>query len=156
MSIIKKLIARDSRILLFQEHLPFAEYLGLICAATALVSPHRSEGFGYVPAYAMALGTPVIATDYAGTQDFCTPETALQVPWRKRLVRPGEPIYPLENAFWAEIDHEALAAAMQDVLANPEAAKQRANRGKALMLKVYSRKALRRRYINRLKILKLI
>ncbi len=71
-------------------------------------------------------------------------------------MRPGEPIYPLENAFWAEIDHEALAAAMQDVLANPEAAKQRANRGKAFMLKVYSRKALRRRYINRLKILKLI
>ena len=110
MSIIKKLMVRDSRIILFQEHLPFVEYLGLISAATALVSPHRSEGFGYVPAYAMALGTPVIATDYAGTQDFCTPETALTIPWRTRAVRPGEPIYPVESAFWAEINHEALAA----------------------------------------------
>ncbi len=156
MSIIKKLMARDRRIILFQEHLPFAEYLGLISAATALVSPHRAEGFGYVPAYAMALGTPVIATDYAGTQDFCTPETALVIPWRQRLVRPGEPIYPLENAFWAEINHEALAAAMQEVLAAPKAAKQRAARGKALMLKDYSEKALRNRYINRLKALGLI
>jgi len=150
MSIIKKLMARDSRIILFQEHLPFAEYLGLINAAAALVSPHRSEGFGYVPAYAMALGTPVIATDYAGTQDFCTPETALTIPWRKRAVRPGEPIYPLEGAFWAEINHEALAAAMLDVLANPEAAKARADIGKALMIKDYSQDALRGRYIKRL------
>ncbi|HIP23534.1 MAG TPA: glycosyltransferase [Rhodobacteraceae bacterium] len=156
MSIITKLMARDSRIILFQEHLPFAEYLGLISAATALVSPHRSEGFGYVPAYAMALGTPVIATDYAGTRDFCTAKTAHVIAWRTRVVRPGEPIYPLENAFWAEIDHEALAAAMQDVVDNPEAAKQRAMCGKALMLSEYSQAALRSRYKERLKALKLI
>ncbi|NOR63390.1 MAG: hypothetical protein GQ535_12970, partial [Rhodobacteraceae bacterium] len=109
-----------------------------------------------VPAYAMALGTPVIATDYAGTQDFCTAKTAHVIPWRKRLVRPGEPIYPLENAFWAEIDHEALAAAMQDVVGNPEAAKQRAMCGKTLMLNDYSQEALRGRYIKRLTALNLI
>ncbi len=150
MSIIQKLMARDKRIILFQEHLPFAEYLGLIASATALVSPHRAEGFGYVPAYAMALGTPVIATDYAGTQDFCTPETALVVPWRKRLVRPGEPIYPLEGAFWAEIDHEALAQAMQDLRTNPAATAQRTTQGKALILQTYSQAAHRKRYTNRL------
>ncbi len=156
MSIIKKLMARDRRIILFQQHLPFPEYLGLISAATALVSPHRSEGFGYVPAYAMALGTPVIATDYAGTQDFCTPKTALPVPWRHRHVRPGEPIYPLENAVWAEIDHEALARAMQNIATQPEAAQRRAATGKALMLKEYSQAALRARYIKRLTELKLL
>jgi glycosyltransferase involved in cell wall biosynthesis len=150
MLIIKKLMARDPRIILFQEHLPFADYLGLIKAATALVSPHRSEGFGYVPAYAMALGTPVIATDYAGTQDFCTNETALAVPWRKRLVRPGESIFPLENTHWAEIDHEALATAMQEIVNNPAAAARRAAMGKALMRETYSQAALRQRYKARL------
>jgi len=150
MLIIKKLMARDPRIILFQEHLPFADYLGLIKAATALVSPHRSEGFGYVPAYAMALGTPVIATDYAGTQDFCTPETALTIPWRKRLVRQGESIFPLKDAFWAEIDHDALAKAMQEVITNPEAAHTRAANGQALMLKEHSIAAQRQRYMNRL------
>jgi len=150
MEIIRKLMKRDQRIILYQAHLPFAEYLGLIQAATALVSPHRSEGFGYVPAYAMALGTPVIATDYAGTTDFCTPSTAWPVPWRKRLVRAGESIFPLENADWAEIDHEALARAMQDVLDKPEEAALRATAGKALMLSEYSMAALRRRYRARL------
>jgi len=156
MSIIRKLMAKDKRIILFQEHLPFARYLGLISAVTALVSPHRAEGFGYLPAYAMKLGTPVIATDYAGTQDFCTAKTALPVPWRPRLVRPGEPIYPLDNAHWAEIDHEALARAMQDILANPEAAKTRALAGKALMESDYTLAAQRTRYRARLTKLGLI
>ncbi len=150
MEIILKLMKRDKRIILLQEHLPFAAYLGLIQAATALVSPHRAEGFGYVPAYAMALGTPVIATDYAGTQDFCNAGTALPVPWRKRQVRAGEAIFPLENAHWAEIDHEALARAMQEVLAKPDAAATRAAAGKALMLREYSMAALSRRYRARL------
>jgi glycosyltransferase involved in cell wall biosynthesis len=150
MEIILQLMKRDKRIILLQEHLPFAAYLGLIQAATALVSPHRAEGFGYVPAYAMALGTPVITTDYAGTQDFCDASTALPVPWRKRLVRAGEAIFPLENAHWAEIDHEALACALQEVLARPDAAATRAAAGKALMLREYSMAALRRRYRARL------
>ena len=156
MSIIKKLMARDKRIILFQEHLPFRQYLGLIGAVHALVSPHRAEGFGYVPAYAMALNTAVIATDYSGTQDFCTEETALCVPWRKRAVRPGEPIYPLENAFWAEIDHEALARAMKNVLANPVATTQRSAAGQALISLEYSEAAQKKRYIQRLKTLGLI
>ena len=156
MSIIQKLMAKDKRIILFQAHMPFADYLGLISAATALVSPHRAEGFGYLPAYAMKLGTPVIVTDYAGTQDFCTDKTALPVPWRPRLVRPGEPIYPLDNARWAEIDHEALAQAMQDILAIPEAAQARAVAGKALMENDYSLAAQRARYIERLTALGLV
>lgn len=156
MSIIQKLMAKDKRIILYQAHLPFAQYLGLIEAATALVSPHRAEGFGYLPAYAMKIGTPVIVTDYAGTQDFCTAETALSVPWRQRLVRPGEPIYPLDNAHWAEIDHEALAAAMLNVLSNPQAALQRAAAGKALMAAEYSINAQRARYRARLIVLGLI
>ena len=156
MSIIEKLIARDKRIILFQEHLRFAEYLGLIKSATALVSPHRAEGFGYVPAYAMALGTPVIATDYAGAQDFCTAETALPIPWRKRNVRAQEAIYPLENAYWAEINHEALADAMQDVLSNPEEVSRKSAAGQALMQREYSLAALRARYKKRLRELDLI
>ena len=156
MSIIRKLAAKDSRIHLLQDHLPFAEYLGLIKAATALVSPHRAEGFGYLPAYAMKLGTPVIATDYGGSQDFCTTKTALTVPWRPRLVRPGESIHPLDTAHWAEIDHEALAKAMQDVHQNPAAANARAAAGKALMESEYTCAAQRARYHARLTALGLI
>ena len=150
MSIIQKIIAKDSRIILFQAHLPFETYLGLIRAATALVSPHRAEGFGYVPAYAMKLGTPVIVTDYSGTQDFCTKNTALCVPWRPRNVRPGEPIYPAEDATWAEVNHEALAQAMHDILADPTAAEARSKAAGTLMRREYTAVALRSRYLARL------
>ncbi|MCF6272907.1 MAG: hypothetical protein L3J37_06905 [Rhodobacteraceae bacterium] len=150
MQIISKIIAKDPRIILLQAHLPFPRYLGLISAVTALVSSHRAEGFGYLPAYAMKLGTPVIVTDYSGTQDFCTPDTAFCVPWRWRNVRPGEAIFPLKGARWAEIDHEALAVAMAEVAASPEIASQRCKAGKALMEQHYSGKALRLRYQTRL------
>ena len=150
MAIIRKIAAKDDRITLLQSHMPFAQYLGLIAAVDVLVSPHRSEGFGYLPAYAMKLGTPVIATDYSGTTDFCTPETATVVPWRVRNVRPGEPIFAVEGAFWAEIDHEKLAEAMQLVLANPQATKIKSECGKRLMQQYYSPAALKSRYLARL------
>jgi len=156
MSIIDKIIAKDSRIIRIKEHMPFARYLGLIAAVTAVVSPHRAEGFGYVPAYAMSLGTPVIVTDYSGTQDFCTPKTALCVPWRPRNVRRGEPILPVEGANWAEINHEALAKAMLEVVANPEATKTRCEAGKTQMEQKYRSEALRLRYLTRLRDLDLI
>ncbi|MEL6211441.1 MAG: glycosyltransferase, partial [Pseudomonadota bacterium] len=65
----------DPRILIVADHLPFPELIGLIADANCLVSPHRAEGFGYMPAYALALGRPVIGTDYSGPRDFLTEET---------------------------------------------------------------------------------
>ncbi len=156
LGIIQKIAAKDSRIILWQTYLPFAQFLGLISAVTALVSPHRAEGFGYLPAYAMKLGTPVISTDYSGTQDFCTDKTAFPVPWRKRNVRAGESIYPLNRAFWAEIDHEALAKTMQQVLLNQAERDARAKAGQKLMAREYTRAALRDRYKARLAALGLI
>ncbi|MEO1276995.1 MAG: hypothetical protein AAFV96_17015, partial [Pseudomonadota bacterium] len=54
----------DPRVVIQSDHLPFAELIGLIAMADALVSTHRAEGFGYLPAYALALGRPVLATGY--------------------------------------------------------------------------------------------
>ena len=50
------------------------ELAGLIRAFDCYVSPHRVESFGLTVAEAMALGVPVIATDYGGTVDFVTEE----------------------------------------------------------------------------------
>ena len=40
------------------------------------MSPHRSEGFGYTLAEAMAYGKPVVCTAYGGVLDFANQETA--------------------------------------------------------------------------------
>jgi len=43
---------------------------GLIAACDGVISLHRSEGFGLVPAEAMCLGKPVVATGWSGNLDF--------------------------------------------------------------------------------------
>ncbi|MEL6482109.1 MAG: glycosyltransferase family 4 protein, partial [Pseudomonadota bacterium] len=136
----------DPRILIVADHLPFPELIGLIADANCLVSPHRAEGFGYMPAYALALGRPVIGTDYSGPRDFLTEETGYPVPWQPRAVAAGESILPVEGAHWADVDVEAMAQAMRRVRDRPGEARRRAAAGKALMQKHYSIEACAARY----------
>jgi glycosyltransferase involved in cell wall biosynthesis len=65
-------VAYDNRIQLMDAVLSRREMMGLVAAADAYVSLHRSEGFGRGPAEAMLVGVPVIVTDYSGTTDFAT------------------------------------------------------------------------------------
>ena len=156
MARIRAIAGEDPRIRLIEEHLPFRDFLGLISGADALVSSHRAEGFGYVPAYALALGVPVIATDWSGTQDFLTPRTAFPVACEKVPVPEGHAILPTPGARWAEVDREALARAMREVADNPPAARARALRGRHLIATEYSMEAQAERYIARFRELGLV
>ena len=51
----------------------------LIAITDVYVSLHRSEGFGLVPAEAMLLGTPVIATNWSSNTEFMNADTACLV-----------------------------------------------------------------------------
>ena len=46
-----------------------ADSHALIACADIVLSLHRSEGFGLVPAEAMLLGKPVVATDWSATAE---------------------------------------------------------------------------------------
>jgi len=146
MAEIYAIAARDPRIIIDTRFLPFNALLGLIATADCLVSTHRGEGFGYIPAYALALGTPVLATDYSGTQDFITPQTAWPLAWTARDIRSGETIFPLQQGHWAEVDVEALAIALAYIRANPAQSHSRAQAGQALIAEIYSPAALTARY----------
>src|SRR6185437_12691315 len=63
-------IAGAGNIRLIEGMLPEADMAGLMAAADIVISLHRSEGFGLVPAQAMARGKPVIATSWSGNLDF--------------------------------------------------------------------------------------
>lgn len=89
--------------------------LGLIALADCYVSLHRSEGYGYGIAEAMALGTPVIATDYSGSTDLATNQTAWLVGYDKQDVLPGEYFYWEPGMTWAEPHIEFAAMLLHDL-----------------------------------------
>src|SRR5206468_3273838 len=94
---------------------------GLLTRCDALVSLHRSEGFGLPCAEAMALGKPVIATDYSGSADFLGVSTGFPVAYR--LIQLPQSIGPYEKgSVWAEPDLDDAAAAMRRVFNDREEA----------------------------------
>ncbi len=133
----------DERIQLIEESLPRQEMLALMAAADCYVSLHRSEGFGFGMAEAMALGKSVIGTDYSGNTDFLTVETGYPVPYALRNVGPDEYVHT-EGQVWADPDEAACAAAMRRVATNREEALAKALAGQRLIAERYSPPAVGR------------
>lgn len=156
MQAIRRLAMKDERIILDDRMLPFAELLALIRRADCVVSPHRAEGFGYIPAYALWYGRPVIATDYSGTRDICSEDTAYPVEYNLISAREGETIEPVSGAHWADIDVNALADTMQQVYEDRKGAKLRAEAGQELLQTVYTPHMQAQRYLERFRALGLI
>jgi glycosyltransferase involved in cell wall biosynthesis len=142
---------RDPRIQIIADKMPFTDFLAMIRGADCLVSSHRAEGFGYLPAYGLIYERPVIATDYSGSSDFITPETAFPVRWTPRDVEPHEAIFPVPGAFWADVDVDAMAEAMRRVHDQRDDAAGRARAGRRLMAETYSIRAQGARYLDRLR-----
>jgi len=101
----------------------------LISCCDCFVSLHRSEGFGLVVAEAMALGRPVIATNWSGNTDFMTTDNAACVDFELRQL--GENYGPYKaHQHWAEPDIEHAAWWMQKLAADPAAAQKMGARAK--------------------------
>lgn len=131
-------IGGDQRISILTGDLSKADYFGLVRSADCLVSLHRGEGFGYGPAHAMAYGRPVIVTDFSGTTDFCTPDTAFPVSYRTIPVARGDMNSHEDLGYWAEADVDAAAAAMTRVRAGGPDVAAIATAGKARIAADYS------------------
>jgi glycosyltransferase involved in cell wall biosynthesis len=122
---------------------------GLLTQCDALVSLHRSEGLGLPCAEAMALGKPVIATDYSGSTDFLDAKTGYPVPFR--MTQLSQSIGPYEKgAVWAEPDLGAAAAAMRNVFENREEAARRGAAAAERIEERYGRAAIARMLRSRL------
>jgi GT2 family glycosyltransferase len=89
----------------------------LISACDAFVSLHRSEGFGLVIAEAMALGKPVVATNWSGNTDFMREANSGCVDYR--LVRLDRDYGPYKQGQqWADPDVEHAAWWMKRIHAD--------------------------------------
>jgi glycosyltransferase involved in cell wall biosynthesis len=99
--------------------LPRDDAHAVMAACDIVLSLHRSEGFGLVPAEAMLLEKPVVATDWSGTADFIDATCGIPVP--ARLVPAVDPrgVFQAPGAVWADPDVAAAAAGLQRLADDP-------------------------------------
>jgi glycosyltransferase involved in cell wall biosynthesis len=115
---------------------------GFMRSFDCLVSPHRSEGFGMNPWYAMAIGLPVICTDYGGVTDFAKGDTAwlIKINGMSRPSSMETSIFPhLKGISWAEPDVDSLCRNMRACLWDQAARSQRASNALDLVSTEYGK-----------------
>jgi glycosyltransferase involved in cell wall biosynthesis len=136
LSVLRAVVGDAPNIKLETRLLPAADSHALTACADVVLSLHRSEGFGLVPAEAMLLGRPVVATDWSGTTDFLDAACGVPVPYR--LVPAVDPrgVFEAPGAVWAEADAGAAAAALIALAAHPD---RRAALGDAARTAAYVR-----------------
>ena len=98
------------------------------------VSLHRSEGFGFTIADAMAHGKPAIATRYSGNLTFMDDENSYLVDAGLATVPPGIPNYPA-GSVWADPNVDQAAQLMREVVADSAEATARGERGRQTILR---------------------
>ncbi|MXU66092.1 glycosyltransferase family protein [Oceanomicrobium pacificus] len=147
---IARIAARDPRIRLVRETWSFRKLVAAMSSADVILSPHRAEGYGYIPAYAQYLGRPLVLTDHGGPVDFCDARSAFPVPACQVPVPDGHAIWPMRGATWAEIDAERFAAAIAQVKAGGQQVAARAAFGQSRIRRLTDPEALARRYAARL------
>jgi len=114
---LKSLSNNDPRIIWLDQLLPKTKLENLFLESDALVSLHRSEGFGLCIAEAMATGLTVIATAYSGNLDFMPIDSAKLVPWNYCSINQTTGDYP-RGAEWADPNTEAATEYMRELAFN--------------------------------------
>jgi glycosyltransferase involved in cell wall biosynthesis/SAM-dependent methyltransferase len=130
--------SRHPDVHLVDRYVSRAERDALTAACDCYVSLHRSEGFGFTVAEAMALARPVITTAYSGTMDFTTPENSYLVDYELVPIGPGADPYPAQGE-WAAPDVEHAARLMRHVFEHPDEARERGQRAQADIRSRHSR-----------------
>lgn len=124
----------------------------LVASCDAYVSLHRAEGFGLTMAEAMAVGKPVIATNYSANTEFMASGTAYPVPYR--LVElPEREGYFAAGTRWADPDTGRAATLMRHLVANPAEGRATGARAAAHIAATLSPRSIGLKMLDRLALL---
>jgi glycosyltransferase involved in cell wall biosynthesis len=115
--------------------LPRADHQALLRCADIVVSLHRSEGLGLVPAEAMCLGRPVVATGWSGNMTYMDADCAALVDYRLVPARDPRGVFEAPGAHWAEPDIADAARALRHLADAPLLRAELGARGRAAVLK---------------------
>jgi glycosyltransferase involved in cell wall biosynthesis len=101
-----------------------------IKSVDCLVSPTYGEGFGLPGLQCMAVGVPIIITDYSGCQEYATDDTAtLLKPDGFILYNEMDNIPQFANKLWANVSVDAVRRAMRSAINEADKVKQKAATG---------------------------
>jgi glycosyltransferase involved in cell wall biosynthesis len=138
---VRAAAAGDPRIELIDRYLDRREKNEMLAAADAYVSLHRSEGFGYTLAEAMALGKPVVGTAWSGPADYLTEANGYPVGFDLVELDEDHGPYAIGQS-WAEPDLDDAAAALRQVHSQPGEAARRGEQASADILAKYAAPAV--------------
>jgi glycosyltransferase involved in cell wall biosynthesis len=143
-------LRNDPDISLIEKTLSREETLGLLAACDAVVTLHRSEGLGLLVAEAMALGKPVVATDYSATTELVTPRTGWPVDYT--LIPVAEGMYPFhQGQVWADANIDHAAWQMKQVVDDRTEVHRRVAAAQSLVSREHSIEAVAKRQLTRLR-----
>jgi glycosyltransferase involved in cell wall biosynthesis len=117
---LERAIEGASNIRLVNLMLPPADMSGLMADVDIVLSLHRSEGFGLVPAEAMQLGKAVVATGWSGNMDFMNARNSAPVSFRLVPVDdPYDGAFMSDGQLWADADVNNAADWLRRLAADP-------------------------------------
>lgn len=125
--------AVDSRIAVRDEVIDRAHVNALHRSCDAYVSLHRAEGFGLGLAECMAIGKPVIATNWSGNLEFMDSHSACLVDYKLVPVPAGDYLHH-QGSRWAQASIAEASEAMRRLADDPGGARQLGARGKRAVL----------------------
>jgi glycosyltransferase involved in cell wall biosynthesis len=148
-ALLRQRIAGRKDIIWINETLSRQEVYDLQSVCDALVSLHRSEGFGLGPAEAMFLGKPVIATNWSGNADFMRPQNSLPVNYRLVQLEKDVGVYQAGQT-WAEPDVTHATQLMRSIVDDPALRKRISQEAMRTMREEYSPEVIGKRIQDRL------
>jgi len=134
---------------LLTETLSREEIYQLEGACDCFVSLHRAEGFGLALAECMALGMPVISTNWSAPAEFITAQTGCPVNYTLTTIAQSRGPYS-KGQVWAEPDVTHAAWWMKQVCADPALARSLGAAAQAAIEAQFSATVVGARYRRRL------
>lgn len=117
---LQALAGGDARIRFVTEQLGEEAMWDFLAMADTVISLHRAEGFGLVPAQAMMLGKAVVATGWSANLDFMDATSAVLVGYDLVPVDDPSGRFPA-GLVWAEADVAEAAQALRTLFAEADA-----------------------------------
>ncbi len=116
---VQKAIADIANVHIIREKLPYETVKDLLARADIVLSLHRSEGFGFLMAEAMAAAKPVIATGWSANTGFMTRECSVLIDYKLVPISDPQHVYDSYKAVWAEPDIAQAASELRRLLDDP-------------------------------------